>query len=44
MNNYVPEYLTVDADKKEATFNRFPEREEMPSEINEALIVEYYSR
>ncbi|MFB9973407.1 30S ribosomal protein S4 [Allobacillus sp. SKP2-8] len=44
VNNYVPEYLTVDADKKEATFNRFPEREEMPSEINEALIVEFYSR
>ncbi|GEL77168.1 30S ribosomal protein S4 [Tenuibacillus multivorans] len=44
VNNFVPEYLTLDEDKKEATFNRFPERSELPSEINEPLIVEYYSR
>ncbi|MGM8215626.1 30S ribosomal protein S4 [Bacillaceae bacterium W0354] len=44
VNNYVPEYLTVDEDKKEVTYNRYPERSEVLSEINEALIVEFYSR
>ncbi|MFX3661443.1 MAG: 30S ribosomal protein S4 [Ectobacillus sp.] len=43
-NNFVPEYLTFDADKLEATFTRLPERSELPAEINEALIVEFYSR
>ncbi|MCP8967469.1 30S ribosomal protein S4 [Ectobacillus ponti] len=44
VNNFVPEYLTFDADKLEATFTRLPERSELPAEINEALIVEFYSR
>ncbi|WP_010532375.1 30S ribosomal protein S4 [Lentibacillus jeotgali] len=44
VNNFVPEYLTFDEDKKEGTYSRYPERSEMPAEINEALIVEYYSR
>ena len=44
VNNFVPEYLTFDADKKEGTFVRYPERSELSSEINEALIVEFYSR
>ncbi|KUP05505.1 30S ribosomal protein S4 [Bacillus coahuilensis m2-6] len=44
VNNFVPEYLTFDADKLEGTFNRLPERSELPAEINEALIVEFYSR
>ncbi|SEQ38793.1 30S ribosomal protein S4 [Piscibacillus halophilus] len=44
VSNFVPEYITFDADKKEATYNRYPERSELPSEINEALIVEFYSR
>ncbi|SFD61298.1 SSU ribosomal protein S4P [Lentibacillus persicus] len=44
VNNFVPEYLTFDEDKKEGTYSRYPERTEMPAEINEALIVEYYSR
>src|SRR5690625_660839 len=44
VNNFVPEYLTVDADKKEFTYNRLPERSEVLSEINESLIVEFYSR
>ncbi|KGX93338.1 30S ribosomal protein S4 [Pontibacillus halophilus JSM 076056 = DSM 19796] len=43
-NTFVPEYLNFDADKLESTYVRLPERSEMPSEINEALIVEYYSR
>ncbi|MGE7918590.1 30S ribosomal protein S4 [Viridibacillus sp. NPDC093762] len=44
VNNFVPEYLTFDADKKEGTFVRLPERSELSAEINEAYIVEYYSR
>ncbi|WP_153123886.1 30S ribosomal protein S4 [Peribacillus tepidiphilus] len=43
-NNFVPDFLTFDADKLEGTFTRLPERSEMPAEINEALIVEFYSR
>ncbi|MGL4819445.1 MAG: 30S ribosomal protein S4 [Bacilli bacterium] len=42
--NFVPEYLTFDANKKEATFTRLPERAELEAQINEALIVEFYSR
>ncbi|MRG87719.1 30S ribosomal protein S4 [Salinibacillus xinjiangensis] len=43
-NVFVPEYLSFDEEKLEGTFNRYPERSELPSEINEALIVEFYSR
>ena len=42
--NFVPDFLTFDADKLEGTFTRLPERSELPAEINEALIVEFYSR
>jgi small subunit ribosomal protein S4 len=38
VSNFVP------ADKLEGTFTRLPERSELPAEINEALIVEFYSR
>lgn len=41
-NNFVPEYLTFDEEKLEGTFVRQPERSELPAEINEQLIVEYY--
>jgi small subunit ribosomal protein S4 len=43
-NNFVPDYLTLDAEKLEGTYTRLPERSELPAEINEALIVEFYSR
>ncbi|MFZ4450681.1 30S ribosomal protein S4 [Salibacterium aidingense] len=43
-NSFVPEYLTFDEDKKEGVYSRYPERSELPSEITEALIVEFYSR
>jgi small subunit ribosomal protein S4 len=42
--NYVPEFVTFDADKLEGTFTRLPERSELPAEINESFIVEFYSR
>ena len=44
VNNFIPDYLTFDADKLEGTFTRLPERSELAAEINEALIVEFYSR
>lgn len=43
-NAFIPEYLTFDADKLEGTYSRYPERSELPAEINEPLIVEWYSR
>ena len=43
INNYVPEYLDFDEEKLSGTFVRIPERSELPAEINEQLIVEYYS-
>lgn len=44
INNFVPDYLTFDEDKLEGIYTRLPERSELPAEINEALIVEFYSR
>lgn len=44
LNNFIPDYLTFDEEKLEGTFTRQPERSELPAEINEALIVEFYSR
>jgi small subunit ribosomal protein S4 len=44
VNNFVPEFLTFSADALEGTFTRLPERSELAAEINEALIVEFYSR
>ncbi|PTK50871.1 30S ribosomal protein S4, partial [Staphylococcus nepalensis] len=43
INNFVPEYLEFDEEKLSGTFVRIPERSELPAEINEQLIVEYYS-
>ena len=40
----VPAFLSVDKAKKTGTYVRYPEREELNSEINESLIVEYYNR
>ncbi|KMJ56049.1 30S ribosomal protein S4 [Alkalihalophilus sp. As8PL] len=42
--DFVPAYVTFDAEKLEGTFSRQPERSELPAEITEALIVEFYSR
>ncbi|MFP7493295.1 30S ribosomal protein S4 [Terribacillus saccharophilus] len=43
-NNFVPDYMTFDASSLQGTYSRYPERSELPAEINEALIVEFYSR
>ncbi len=38
------EWVDVDATKMEGLFRRHPDREELPAEINENLIVELYSK
>lgn len=38
------DFISYDEGKKEATYLRRPERNELNADINEALIVEYYSR
>jgi small subunit ribosomal protein S4 len=40
----VPDWLSLDADKKQGTVLRLPERHEMDMFIDEQLIVEFYSR
>ncbi|MBO8170592.1 MAG: 30S ribosomal protein S4 [Bacillaceae bacterium] len=42
--SYLPEYLEVDDQQMTGKLVRLPSREELPSEINETLIVEFYSR
>ncbi|UCZ52300.1 30S ribosomal protein S4 [Bacillus shivajii] len=44
VTDFVPGYLEFDAEKLEGTYTRLPERSELPAEISEQLIVEYYSR
>ena len=39
-----PEWIDVNAEKLEGTFKSKPERQDLPSEINENLIVELYSK
>ena len=38
------EYITYDEAKKTATYVRLPERQELPADIDESLIVEFYNR
>lgn len=38
------DYISYDEKKKQATYVRYPQRSELSAEINESLIVEYYSR
>jgi small subunit ribosomal protein S4 len=38
------EWIEVDASKMEGSMKRIPERSDLPSEINESLIVELYSK
>jgi small subunit ribosomal protein S4 len=39
-----PEWIDINAEKLEGTFKSKPERQDLPSEINENLIVELYSK
>jgi len=38
------DWVSVNSDKLEGVFSSYPERDELPSEINENLIVELYSK
>ena len=38
------EWVSVDTEKLEGLFKSYPERDELPKEINESLIVELYSK
>ena len=38
------DYINYDEKNKQATYVRYPQRSELNAEINESLIVEYYSR
>jgi small subunit ribosomal protein S4 len=40
----MPSWVSVDSKKMEGTFRSFPERNEIAADVNEALIVELYSR
>jgi small subunit ribosomal protein S4 len=39
-----PDWLSVDGDKLEGSVTGMPRRDQMPVELNEQLVVEYYSR
>ena len=38
------DFVTYDENKKALTFVRYPERQELPADIDEAAIVEFYNR
>ena len=39
-----PDWVSVDADQMQGTVTAMPTRDQMPLELNEQLVVEYYSR
>ena len=39
-----PDWLSVDTEKLAGSVSALPRRDQMPAEINEQLVVEYYSR
>jgi small subunit ribosomal protein S4 len=43
-SHQAPEWLRLDAAKLEGTIVELPSREQMPPELNEQFVVEYYSR
>ncbi len=44
MDIHIPAYVNVDKTKKTGIYVRYPEREELNTEVNESLIVEFYNR
>ena len=42
--NSIPAYVTFDKKNFEGTYVRYPERNELSADINEAFIVEFYNR
>ena len=43
-NHQAPEWLSLDATNLSATVASAPSRDQMPLDLNEQLVVEYYSR
>jgi small subunit ribosomal protein S4 len=43
-NHQAPEWLSMDAAKLTGTVSELPRRDQMPLDLNEQLVVEYYSR
>ena len=43
-NHQAPEWLTIDSDKLVGSIVTPPTRDQMPLDLNEQLVVEYYSR
>lgn len=41
---FIPEWVQVDPSRMEGVFKAVPERSELPSDINESLVVELYSK
>ena len=39
-----PDFINYDESKRIGTYVRYPERSELNADINESLIVEFYSR
>ena len=44
MGGFAVPYLEVDKENWSATLSRMPEREEMPIELNDQLVIEFFSR
>jgi small subunit ribosomal protein S4 len=40
----IPEWVSIDPKKMSGEFKRIPDREDLPSDINEQLVVEFYSK
>ena len=40
----IPEWVEVDIKKMQGKFKSVPERDELPPDINESLVVELYSK
>jgi small subunit ribosomal protein S4 len=43
-NHQAPEWLSLDAANLAGTLQQLPRRDQMPLDLNEQLVVEYYSR
>ncbi|MDY6429774.1 MAG: 30S ribosomal protein S4 [Bacilli bacterium] len=43
-NASIAPFVKIDVEKMEGVFERMPERKELPQDINEAQIIEYYNR
>lgn len=40
----IPGYVSIDPNKVEGTYVRFPERSELPADVDESQVIEFYNR